>query len=544
MNIDEGFSFKDLGPMLKRRLGVAGVVAGAVFLSSIVLAAWLPNRFASSATVLVEPQAISKRLIESGLEQSDLNKRLNIMTAQILSRPRLSRIIDDMTLYQEESEELTREEIIELMREQILVEPVLPELEVEGPKYREIEINTFRIVFFSDSAETSAAVANRLANDFIEQHIRERVQLSGDTSEFIQAELERLTTRIREVEAQIAQVKEQNSGSLPEDIDINQTQISRILDRRQTLRNDLSLARSDAAFFEQQAAVAFDQPRMDDQDLNPARRLDSLEIALGSLRAKGYTEKHPDVVATLQEIEEVNRLIDVEQSGNGEEPKNIAQQTAAAQQGRAELRVQSVEEELSNLAAHENEVLDRLARTPRVAEQLAALQREWDHLSKKFTEFSDKRLQAGVAADVERRQKGEQFRVLESAVAPLDPTSPNRILIVALGLVLGLALGGMTGLLVESADTSFHGARQLQGALRIPVLAAIPSILLESDRLAARQRAFRRGVVAAGVVGLVLGSSAFGYWWTNMTGISAPPPQQQQQQQQPAAPAPAQVQGG
>jgi polysaccharide chain length determinant protein (PEP-CTERM system associated) len=534
MNVEEGFQLKDLWPMIQRRMALSGAVAGVTLLGAIALAAWLPNRYGASATILVEPQAISERLIESGLEQSDLNKRLNIMTAQILSRPRLSRIIDDMKLFAEESEDLTREEIIELMREQILVVPVLPELAVEGPKYREIEINTFRITFFSDSPQTAAAVANRLANDFIEQHIRERVQLSGDTSEFIQAELERLTTRIREVEAQIAQVKEQNAGSLPEDMLTTQGQLTRLLDRRQTLRNELALARSDAAFFQQQAAVAFDQPHFGDEAMNPARRLDSLEIALGSFRAKGYTDKHPDVISTLQEMEEVKKLIDTEQDEEKEGPNNVAQQNAAAQQSRAELQVQSAEEELALLAAREEDLTDRLARTPRVAEQLAALQREWDYLSKKFHEFSDKRLQAGVAADVERRQKGEQFRVLESAVAPLEPTSPNRVLIVAMGIVLGLALGGMSGLLAESADTSFHGARQLQGALRIPVLAAIPSIMLESDRLAARQRAFRRGVVTAGVVGLVLGSSAFGYWWTNMTGTStAAAPQ--------TAPAPAPV---
>jgi polysaccharide chain length determinant protein (PEP-CTERM system associated) len=501
-------------------MGVAAIVGGSIFLTALLLAGWLPNRFSSSATILVEPQAISERLIQSGLQESDLNKRLNIMTAQILSRPRLSRIIDDLELYADESEEMTREEVIELMRREIFVEPVLPELEVEGTlRNREIEINTFRITFWSDSAQTAAAVANRLANDFIEQHIRERVQLSGDTSEFIQAELERLTQRIREVESQIAQVKEANAGSLPEDMDSTQLQLTRLADRRQSVRNELALARSDAAFYEQQAAMAFDTPRYADENTNPARRLDALEISLGSFRAKGYTDKHPDVIRTLQEVEEVKRIIAEQQGGeeNGG-PKNVAQQTAAAQKLRAEQRIRSAQEELQGLQLQEEELLDRLARTPRVAEQLAALEREWNHLSIKYREFSDKRLQAGVAADVERRQKGEQFRVLESAVAPIEPSSPNRILIVAMGLVLGIALGGMTGLLVESADTSFHGARQLQGALRIPVLAAIPSIVLEPDRGAARRRFLRNAVVVGGVVTVVLATSVAGYWWNNMGG--------------------------
>jgi len=525
MNVEEGSQLRDLWPIIQRRMGVFALAAGAVLLSAIAMAAWLPNRYSASATVLVEPQAISQRLIESGLQESDLNKRLNIMTAQILSRPRLSRIIDDMSLYEEESDEMTREQIIEMMREEIVVEPVLDELQAEGPRNREIEINTFRITFWSESADTAAAVANRLAQDFIDQHIRERVQLSGDTSDFIQAELERLSTRIREVESLIAQVKEQNNGRLPEDIESNQRQLARLMDRQQALRNELSLAESDAAFYEQQSMVASDEARYDDLNTNPVRRLDSLEILLGSHRAKGYTEKHPDVIATLQEIEEVKRLIEDDRStaeGGKGGPRNLAQQTAAAQSNRAQLRAKAARAELSRIQVQESEILDRLAATPRVAEQLAALQREWDHLSHKYREFSDKRLEAGVAADVERRQKGEQFRVIESAVAPLEPSSPNRLLIVVMGVVLGLALGGMTGLLVESADTSFHGARQLQSAMRIPVLAAIPSIVLESDRIAARRRAFRRGVLAAGVVGVVLGSSAFGYWWTNMAASGSP----------------------
>lgn len=303
--------------------------------------------------------------------------------------------------------------------------------------------------------------------------------------------------------------------------------MARLLERQQALRNQISLAESDYSFYQQQSLVASDQAHTNDEVTNPVRRLDALEISLGALRARGYTDKHPDIVFTLGEIEEVKRLIEAETAvgEEREEPRNLAQQTAAAQANRAQLRAGAAQEDLARVEAEEAELLDRLARTPRVAEQLAALQREWEHLNVKYREFSDKRLQAGVAADVERRQKGEQFRVIESAVAPLAPASPNRILIVAMGIVLGVAFGGMTGLLLESADTSFHGARQLQSALRIPVLAAIPGITLESDRIAARRRMMRRGIVAAGVVGIVLGSSAFGYWWTNLAGgpSSAPP---------------------
>ena len=71
--------------------------------------------------------------------------------------------------------------------------------------------------------------------------------------------------------------------------------------------------------------------------------------------------------------------------------------------------------------------------------------------------------------------------------------------------MLGLALGGGVGVLLESADSSFHGARDLQAALRIPVLAEIPAILLEADRVALRRRHLRTALATAVVVRLRAG---------------------------------------
>jgi hypothetical protein len=150
-----------------------------------------------------------------------------------------------------------------------------------------------------------------------------------------------------------------------------------------------------------------------------------------------------------------------------------------------------------------------------VAEQLAALEREHQHLFQSFQEFSAKRLEAGVAANMERRQKGEQFRILESAFPPPHPTAPNRLVIAVVGLMLGIAMGGGIAVLLEALDSSFHEARQLQTALRLPVLASIPGIVLESDRAAMRRRRIRNAVAAVAVTCLVLASAVAGNWFVN-----------------------------
>ena len=122
-----------------------------------------------------------------------------------------------------------------------------------------------------------------------------------------------------------------------------------------------------------------------------------------------------------------------------------------------------------------------------------------------------------MAANMERRQKGEQFRILEAAFMPPEPSSPNRLVISLVGLMLGFALGGGVALLLESVDTSFHAVRQVQATLQIPVLASVPKLLLASDRARLQRRRILTAALAAGISGVVLIGAGIGYVSVNGT---------------------------
>jgi hypothetical protein len=200
-----------------------------------------------------------------------------------------------------------------------------------------------------------------------------------------------------------------------------------------------------------------------------------------------------------------------DEESEADAPTSVAEQQARNEAQRAALRVESAQKEVERLQGEMDRAQQRLANTPRVAEQLDALLREYAQLTASYNDFSIKRLDAAVAANMERRQKGEQFRVLEPAYPPPDPTSPNRPLILALGLMLGIGAGAGIALLLDAADSSYHDARQLQSSLRIPVLSSIPSVLLEADRQKQRRRNLRDAVAAALVGGAVLATSLVGY---------------------------------
>jgi uncharacterized protein involved in exopolysaccharide biosynthesis len=75
----------------------------------------MPNRYKASTTILVDPQKVSEKYV-SPTVNSDPGQRLTTITQQVLSSTRLQQIIDDMHLYPELKGQMSREEIIELMR--------------------------------------------------------------------------------------------------------------------------------------------------------------------------------------------------------------------------------------------------------------------------------------------------------------------------------------------------------------------------------------------------------------------------------------------
>jgi hypothetical protein len=325
--------------------------------------------------------------------------------------------------------------------------------------------------------------------------------------------------RFAAMEGQFMQVKAEKGGMLPEDMPSNQQQLARLSLELADARRRLAMASSDETFFRSQSSTARGLSAGGDE-ANPERRMQLLDLALRDYEARGFTEKHPDVIKAKLELEAIGALMAErrKQAGErspGEGPVNFAQQNAEAEAHRAALRKESEEREIEGLQAAVARVEARLAETPNVAEKLAALEREYRHLFASYQEFSDKRLNASVQADLERRQLGEQFRVLEQAFEAPGPVSPNRILIVVLGVIFGLALGAAVGVLREAVDPAVHDAHQLQESLRIPVLAAIPQIWLEADRARLRARRLRTAVGAASLVAFALVGGAANYVWVN-----------------------------
>lgn len=514
MNLDQGNQVVDLLGLARRRGKLIALIAGFVILATFWISMALPNLYTSAAMILVEPQSVDEDLVNSGVRQSDLNERLGLMTAEILSRSRLSNIITEMSLYEDEKDSgMERLEIVALMRSYVEVVPVLSELEDASSRNRELRFSTFQIIFRHEDKNVAAIVAQRIANDFIDANIESRTNITGKSLDFMRDEIGSLSGELARVEKSIAEIKAANPGRLPEEFDSNQRMLQFGLNDLRAAQRILSSAQSDTSYWKNQALTAGELSAPGDT-ASPGHRLRSLEIERGSLLARGFTSRHPDVVRVEAEL---SILRDKVAAADGDEsaPKSLSEQNARSEEQRAGLRAVGAQEDIDRLRASIEELEGRLSATAGVAERLDGLGRQYDQLSRSYQDFSGRLQQASVQADLERRQLGEKFRILESAEPAPEPSSPNRILLLSLGTILGLAFGGGIGLVAEMTDSSVHTSNDLQSALGIPVLVSVPRIMLESDRAARSRRILRETLAAMAVVAFVLIGGVATYIFVN-----------------------------
>ncbi|MBY0398652.1 hypothetical protein K2X89_00015 [Myxococcota bacterium] len=516
MNLEQGNQVFDLVGFARRRGKLAAAIAGSVLLATYWVAMALPNLYASSSTILVEPQSVDDTIVDSGVRESDLNERLGLMTADILSRARLSQIIEDFDLYQDEAKRMERAEVVEHMRSFVSVEPVFNQLESGARRDREVEFNTFRINFLHEDKIIAMNVAQRIANDFINRNIKDRTAITAKSLEFMRDKIDSLSQELASVEKQIKDVKAESVGSLPEEANANQNTLQFATSDLRDAQRIFDAAQSDAAYWKNQALNSADLSTPNDTT-SPVYRLRALELERSSMVARGYTQRHPDMVRVDAELAVLREQMKAHEAAE-DQPASIGEQNARSEQRRAEQRAEAAAQDVARLRETIAGIEARIAATPAVAERLDALNRNYDQLARNYQDFSDRLQQAGVQADMERRQLGEKFRILESADEAFEPSSPNRILLLSLGAILGLVIGVGVGLISEVSDSSLHTSNELQTAMGIPVLASVPEIILESDRVD-RARRFRREIAAVlGVVSFVLLGGLGTYYLVNVRG--------------------------
>ena len=489
-------------------------------LSGFGVALSWPARYRSEALILVEQQKVPMQYVTPNVV-TDLQDRLQSMTQQILSHTRLQHLIEQFGLYARERTRMTMDEVIDKMRDDILIDLVKP------PRGRE-STNAFRIYYSSGNPRVAQQVTSELTSLFIEESLEERTQQSVSTTEFLEHQLEQARKDLAEQEERLRVYKSSYLGELPQQEQSN-LQILHGLEAQLYASSDaLGRAEQQKIYLEslraeylamQQSLGAADARSQTPSSTVAAMVLRDLRKQVAEMGAK-YTPRHPDVLKLQQEIAQWETLKqDVEASPAGSQ-KGQAGTDIAERAGQPALidvdsRLKAVTAEIENDKREVDKLRKRievihshLSLTPMREQQLAEVTRNYENSRQYYQSLLQKKLESELATNLEKRQQGERFRVIDPASLPQKPHEPNRALIILVGWLAGIFGGvGLTAVR-ESTDETLR-SEDIVHLTRFSVLARIP--VLRTPRELIHQKWYRTAEVA-GVTLLILLSVAIGFY--------------------------------
>ena len=479
-----------------------------------VYAFMIPKEYQATTLIQVIPQKVPEDYVRATVS-ARIEDRLQSIAQEITSRTRLEQVIDEFKLYGQETNSLHREGLVRNMQKDIQVQ-------IKGKE------GYFTISYIGKDPQVVTLVTNKLASLFIEENLKLREQQAAGTSEFLSIELKATKVKLEEQERVITAYKQKYMGELPEQREANlrvldqlQMQSQRVGDSIKAAQDRKILIQKQLSDFELLASTA-SQAQSSQETADPTSvlfpgsamrarnpyegQLEQMRNSLADLRAK-YTEKHPDIVITKKKIAdleaksaefEANRekeeMAEKEKEKTGGKEKTPGKPFGMKREVKLDPRLTPRFKELENQviatdmeikrlhqedAKLKNQITqywERVENTPAREQGLAILTRDYNNTREAYDSLLKKSQGAQQAQNLERRQKGEQFKVIDPARVPEKPFRPDIPKILLIGLFLGVFSGAAAAFLREQMDRSFRDGEDLQVALGFKVLANIPRI--------------------------------------------------------------------
>ncbi len=512
-NINETIR-KVLSMLVRRRWWIL-VTAPIVASLTLVVLSFIPNQYTSEATLLVVQQQVPQRYVVP-TATTDMNDALQATTEEVLSRTGLLGIIDEFGLFAKQRKTYAPESLVELMRKNIDIKPL------ENTNPAKHELNAFKISFTANEPHLAQDVTSRLTTLFIEENLTTRERQSTITTNFLGEQLEAAKKKLAEQEELVRNYKLENLGELPEQQPGNLAILAGLQSQLQNTMAGLSRAQQQQVYlqslmtgyksltphnpsspFYTPSSSGRSKPNLIETE---EEHLIQLQSKRSTLQAE-YTPQHPEVIAVNQEIAQTEALLKKLKSGvppaaektpgdptpavpaRAQDDDVDVQLKGQMEQVKSQLEANKLE--IANLLKDEKQLKDsialyqnRLNATPVREQQLAGILRDYELLKEDYKDLLGKQMQSQLAASLEKRQEGQQFRLVDRPSLPVIPSKPKRLVITLGGFAAGLVLGLALAFGVDFLDSSFHAEQDLKQQFPLPLIVGIPLILTPKEQQA------------------------------------------------------------
>lgn len=495
-----------------------------------------PELFKSSTTILVVPQRVPENFVRSTVS-TRIEDRVATIRQQVMSRTRLVAVMDELGLFKDDRKKQPVEEVVDMMRKRITID------------VRNNE--AFTLSFVHENRQTAMLTTSRLASFFIDENLKTREQQAVGTAEFLDSQLQDTKKKLEEQEERVKRYKSTYMGELPQELQTNLQMMSRLQDQLRANAEAIRTAQDRKMFTEAQVnsmelqinaleaqarAAALNNPgQVPVESISPSdpaagyvAELNLKKSQLANLSVK-YTDRYPEIRRLKDEIAQLEKRVAEARGTSPAAPpatgepgshSTVSPMTATASNPREreelqrlrsamrgfDLDTQSLKKERRELERNIATIESKVARSPKREQEMISLTRDYENLKRSYDELLRKKLDADVSQNLEKRQKGEQFQILDPANLPEDPFVPNRLKVFGIAVLAALLVGFGGAIGLEAVDPTVREAKDFRAFSDLPVLASIPSI---HDKAYAKKVGRRRAAVFGSLITFTMAVTVF-----------------------------------
>jgi polysaccharide chain length determinant protein (PEP-CTERM system associated) len=481
-----------------RRRWYAVGVAWVICLAGWFVVSRMPDVYESSARVYMNADEALTPLLSGIAVSSDIDARLDKMQRTLLSSTNMKKLIRMTDLDSRVKDNADRDQMVAHLQKAIVIK-----LQTR---------NLFQITYSDNDPQLAQSVVSNVLSLFMESSAGESRTDMDSAQRFLQTEIDRLETQLREAERKKSEFQTRYYDLLPS-AEGGSSRLEQARADVQKLTEDLNdaIAERDSLqkqLDQEQQYEIIEKPSAapvgnDGLSTSPQTRLAQLKTQLETARST-LTDRHPVIVALKHQIAavqaEVDKVATVRKAGPTQQNiQNPVYLEMARQLSEKETKIASLRRRLVSSEEERDKIEDEARRAPSVGAEYLNLDRDYEVVKKNYTELLARRESAQIAENADKKGDKIDIKTIDTPEVPSLPSSPNRPLFLSMVLVAGLGAGVGVAFVLSQIDSSFSTTTALQ-SLGLPILGSI-SVINAFDR---RPRYWFLGARAFGVACLML----------------------------------------
>jgi len=489
---------------------IAVMTAMAVATAGWLIVFALRDRYEATTSVFVDKRTALQPALQGLIVEQDVDAQLNFVRQSLLAGPQLLRIARETGLLPDGVDQRRQDQVLADLSKHVAIE-------VHSASGREEDRNTagsiYTVVYQDGDRARSLRVVGILLDTLVNETLGGKRAGSQMTQSFLEAQIADYEKRLRTAEDRLADFKSRHLGLMPTEQGGYFSQLQKESDAVADVKTKLQQAESRRAALTRQlrgdAAIAAATPLVGAQGgagaaagTDTLSRIAEAQAHLDELLLK-YTDKHPDVIAARQTLEELKRRRAAEEeslrrgdagaAASSRASSNPVYQSIQLALNQADVDIADLNVELQQHQSKVTELRRYLDTAPQVEAEFAQLNRDYDVNKAQYT---------ALLADLQKARLGERadtagsvrFEVVQPPTAPFRPVWPLRLVLLAGVLVGAVAVGAGAAYGLHYLQPVVGSARALAQFSGVPLLGLVPVAFPERERLALRRDVLRLSI--------------------------------------------------